>query len=997
MSSEKPELSSIELYGVNDPNISGQLILAKEMGFFEQEGLDVSYRLLASGTMMPEEVRRAEKKPFAFTQTPITTLVLQDKGVDVKIVAPLADISGTQQIVVREGANIHAPNDLVGKRVGMAKGAAVFIAIQAMAKEFGLDLSTIELVHLMPDQQLAAMESGEIDAIACWEPWTTKAQSVGGRFWFSGARSEIPENEGDINWLVDQSVLMTFEENFEKYPETLKALIRAFQTATRFINKNIEQAVEILAKPLSLEKDQLLKIVSLNKYSMTMDNLFKIGLLSFRELLHQNGVINTTPPESDLYTTEFLKQVDPVLVLLEEVEEEEDEDEELEEYLTIFFDEVDQIVRKLEEDTLLLEKDTSDKAKLKAIAGAFHTLKGNSGFLGFEKITTASRQIEGYLKSLLLDDTAEISKNIVSLIFYAIDVLKILVADYREKRASEFDISALQQKISEFSPEMEAQEEKAETPGVIEISGYEGLKLREAQKLGKNVFQIDITFEEDWKMKSAGAFIVVRKLGSQGEVVKVVPSVGSKEFKGTSEFKMLYVTDIAESIITETCSVPVVVNSVKLTPFMVPEILVVQKEETDYLGDEYTPAEQFSLTSKSKSRTLRVDYQKLDDIVNIIGELIIGGSTMARSLTEMRDFVPSEQQSLRLMDHLDKTSSTIRKNLLNLQENIMKVRTTPIDVVFRKFPRVVRDLALKSGKEVTLHMRGEGTDLDKNLVDVIDEPLYHLIKNTIDHGIEAPMVREQLGKPHKGSIYLNSYREGNQIVIVIADDGRGVDIEKMKRQAFETGLMPPDKLQKFSKIDAFNLLFQNSVGPTGPSTVTNERSGMMVVQHTVESLNGTIELDSRLGEGTTFTIKLPLTLAIIQALVFGVGPRNFAIPLSNVDQVTRISSDEISLVGGREVFELRERVVNLIRPHKLLNIPEPERPKNKMYVIVVSSSERRLVGVIADKLMEKEELVIKSLDSKIMRSEITSSASKLGDGKVVLILDVPALIRRALG
>jgi len=192
--------------------------------------------------------------------------------------------------------------------------------------------------------------------------------------------------------------------------------------------------------------------------------------------------------------------------------------------------------------------------------------------------------------------------------------------------------------------------------------------------------------------------------------------------------------DIPEARITETCHVPVVVQSVKLSPFIVPEILVVQKQETDYLGEEYAPSEQFSLTSKSKSRTLRVDYQKLDDIVNIIGELIIGGSTMARSLTEVRDYIATDQQSARLMDHLEKTSANIRKNLLNLQENVMKVRMTPIDVVFRKFPRVVRDLALKSGKEVTLHMRGEGTDLDKTLVDVIDEPLYHLIKNTIDHG-----------------------------------------------------------------------------------------------------------------------------------------------------------------------------------------------------------------------------------------------------------------------
>ena len=992
----KPELSKIELYGVNDPNISGQLILAKEMGFFSDEGLDVSYRLLSSGTIMPEEIMSARQKPFAFTQTPITTLVLQEKGVDVKIVAPLADISGTQQIVIRKSANITKPEDLIGKRIGMAKGAAVYIAIQAMAKEFGLDLAAIQFVYLMPDQQLAAMENGDIDAMACWEPWTSKAQAIGGQFLFSGARSEIPENEGDINWLVDQSVLMTFRENLEHYPETIKALIRAFQKATQFINKNIAQAAEILSKPLGLGKDELFKIVSLNKYSMTMDNLFKIGLLSFRELLFQNGVISTTPPESELYATTFLKEVDPSLVLIEE-EAAAEEDEELQEYLGIFFDEVDQIIRKLEEDTLALEKNTTDKARLKAIAGAFHTLKGNSGFLGFEKITTASKQIEGYLKTLLLDQEAEISGNIVSLIFYAVDVLKILVADYKEKRSSPFDISGLQQKIAEFSPEMGTPGEKAETQGIIEISGYEGLKLREAKKLGKNVYQIDIQFEPEWKMKGAGAFIVIRKLGLSGEVVKLVPTWGSKEFKTTNEFKGLYMTDIDEARIIEACRVPVVVASVTLTPFVVPEILVVQKEETEYL-EEYAPPEQFALAAKAKSRTLRVDYQKLDDIVNIIGELIIGGSTMSRGLTEAKESVSNQRSIVRVMDHLEKISTNIRRNLLNLQESIMKVRMTPIDVVFRKFPRIVRDLALKSGKEVGLQVRGEGTDLDKTLVDVIDEPLFHLIKNTIDQSIEAPMVREQLGKPQQGSIYLTSYREGNQIVIMIEDDGRGLDIEKLKRQAVESGLLPPDKLQKFSKADAFNLVFLNTLGTTSPQNITGERSGMMVVRQTVENLNGTIELDGKLGEGTVFTIRLPLTLAIIQALVFEVGNRTFALPLSSVVEAIRIAPEDISFVGGREVFELRHRVVNLLRPHKVLNIPEPPRPNTqKMYVIVVRSSDRKFVGIAADQLLEKEELVIKSLDTKLLRSEITSSASKLGDGKVVLILDVPALIRKAFG
>jgi two-component system chemotaxis sensor kinase CheA len=322
---------------------------------------------------------------------------------------------------------------------------------------------------------------------------------------------------------------------------------------------------------------------------------------------------------------------------------------------------------------------------------------------------------------------------------------------------------------------------------------------------------------------------------------------------------------------------------------------------------------------------------------------------------------------------------------------------TPIDVVFRKFPRIVRDLALKSGKEVKLKVIGEGTDLDKTLVDVIDEPLFHLIKNTIDHGIEPPMVREQLGKPKKGTIELISFREGNQIVIMIKDDGRGLDIEKMKRQAFEHGVLSSEKMQKLSRSDAFNLLFMNSSGVSSSEGTAGERSGMMIVRQTVENLNGTVELESRLGEGTMFTIRLPLTLAIIQAMVFGVGKRTFALPLSNVVEAIRISPDQISTVGNREVFELRRDVVNLLRPHELLGIPQPSSPAKKMAVIVVRSSDRKLVGIAADQLMEKEELVIKSLDNKIMRSEITSSASKLGDGKVVLILDVPALIQKAFG
>ena len=498
-------------------------------------------------------------------------------------------------------------------------------------------------------------------------------------------------------------------------------------------------------------------------------------------------------------------------------------------------------------------------------------------------------------------------------------------------------------------------------------------------------------------MKSAGAFIIVRKLGLIGEVVKVVPPLGRKEFKATNDVKILYSSDSDNARIIDAANVAVVVASVNITPFSLPEILVVQKDESDYLEEFASGEDAFTLGSKTKSRTLRVDYKKLDDIVNIIGELIIGGSTLARGLSEMRHSLDGAQQPAKMVDQLQKTSANLRKNLLNLQENIMDVRMTPIDVVFRKFPKIVRDLALKSAKDVRLEVRGEETDLDKTLVDVIDEPLFHLIKNTIDHGIEPPMVREQLGKPKKGTIQLISFHEGNQIVILIKDDGRGLDLDKMKRQAFENGVISAEKMQKLSKTDAFHLLFMDASGKLSADSIAGERSGMMIVRQTVENLNGQVELESKLGEGTTFTIKLPLTLAIIQAMVFEVGGRTFAIPLSNVVEAIRIRPEHIAVVGNREVFELRSEVVNLLRPHNILGIPLASPLNKKFSVIVVQSSDRKLVGILVDRLLEKEELVIKSLDHKILWSDITSSASKLGDGKVVLILDVPALIQRVFG
>ncbi len=307
-------LEKIKLWGVKDPNVSSQLILAEKLGYFKEEGLDVTYRLLQSGTMMPRELLRTKVKPFAWTQTIITTLILREQNLDVKVIAPLANISGTQQVIIQKDNTIRLPHDLEGKRVGMAEGAAIYVAIQNMAKDFGLDLSKVQFVNLLPSQQLDAFQNGEIDVMACWEPWTTRAEEVGGVFYFSGTTSKIPDNEGSVNWLIDQSLLMTTSDHIEQDQDILCAIIRAMVKATTFVNEQLQDAAHVLTEPLSARYFEARHMLANNHYSMQMDSMFRLGIFSIRELLYTSNVISSLTDERDLYTPALLQQVDPQLV-----------------------------------------------------------------------------------------------------------------------------------------------------------------------------------------------------------------------------------------------------------------------------------------------------------------------------------------------------------------------------------------------------------------------------------------------------------------------------------------------------------------------------------------------------------------------------------------------------------------------------------------------------------------------------------------------------------
>lgn len=309
----------LEIWGVNDPNVSAQLALAAKLDLFQREAnLDVTCIFIESGTTMANDVLKAAKKPLALTQTPITALLLREHGVRAKILAPLADIAGTQQVVIHAASGIISPQDLEDKRIGMARESAVYIAVKNMASDCNVDLNKIQFVDLLPHEQLAAFEAGQIEAVACWEPWTTRAQALGGAFYFSGTRSEIPGMEEDVNWLIDQSCLIVPEEYLQQQPDLVIAVLNVFRKATDLINHHRKEVLKELASFFGLSRVELMTTMQENTYSLALDHIFELGVLSFRDFLYENGWVSQKFAEQELYDTAFLQQVDRSLVSLQD-------------------------------------------------------------------------------------------------------------------------------------------------------------------------------------------------------------------------------------------------------------------------------------------------------------------------------------------------------------------------------------------------------------------------------------------------------------------------------------------------------------------------------------------------------------------------------------------------------------------------------------------------------------------------------------------------------
>ena len=392
-------------------------------------------------------------------------------------------------------------------------------------------------------------------------------------------------------------------------------------------------------------------------------------------------------------------------------------------------------------------------------------------------------------------------------------------------------------------------------------------------------------------------------------------------------------------------------------------------------------------SAAATENVIRVEAERIDVVLDLVGELIIAKSMMQELLTEMNRGLGNSPLRTKTSDVLLFQSQILNK----LQRSVMKIRMVPVEQMFRRLPRVVRDTAKQTGREVNIVIEGENTDLDKSILDALAEPLMHLLRNAVDHGIETPLDRAAAGKPPEGTIRLNAYHQGNQVVIEASDDGRGIDLAAVVRKAVERGIVTAEQAQRLSESDALDLIFHAGLSTASKVTEVSGRGvGMDIVKAVMDRLKGTISVRSVAGEGTTFRLKVPLTLAIIKALLFRTSGRLYAVPLGNVTEIVRAQESEVHVIDDQEVLQVREEVLPLVRLSRMHGETEATP---KLFVIIVALGDRK-AGLVVDRLIGEQELVIKALDETIVSSELVSGASILGDGRVVLILSIADVVEK---
>ncbi len=634
-------------------------------------------------------------------------------------------------------------------------------------------------------------------------------------------------------------------------------------------------------------------------------------------------------------------------------------------YLGVFIEEAKEHIESLEENLVKLEKEPYNQDLIQAIFRSFHTIKGSSGSMGFQQMTELAHLLENLLDRVRRGEVS-VSSSLIDLLLQGVDFLKRMLEEITKKgQEPDWNMEEIFSALQDFRGEKE--------------------------KDDSGEYWLTVKLASDCSMKGVRAYLVISRLQDSGiEVVNTVPSLSDLEGENFGQsFDILVRTALPPEEV-----VKIVGSVAEIERVEVKEGEKEKKNQIEEKEEKNTipPTGEQKITTNLK-KTVRVDVERLDSLLNLVGELVIDRTRLEDIIQRLKDY----QELVQFREILSDTTTHIGRVTNDLQMEIMKARMLPLAEVFNRFPRLIRDLARQSGKEIDFIIEGEETELDRSLLEEITDPLIHLLRNAVDHGIESREERINKGKPPQGKVILRAYQEENSVVIVVEDDGRGLDVEKIKDKVVGMGLVTPEEVSKMSEREIVDFIFYPGFSTSDEVTEVSGRGvGMDVVKRNIERVNGQVRVESQLGVGTTFYLRLPLTLAIIRALLVKVGESIYSIPLSDVVEIEKVEKKDTYWVNRVLTTLFRGKTLPLLWLEALLDsrkynfISEDEIPE-VLYTVVVSASSS-LAGLVVDEVLGEQEIVIKSLGSYMRDVRGLGGATILGDGGISLIIDVASLL-----
>lgn len=670
---------------------------------------------------------------------------------------------------------------------------------------------------------------------------------------------------------------------------------------------------------------------------------------------------------------------------------------EMNEYLDVFIEESKEHIQSLNDQLLLLEKDPTNMNTVSEIFRSAHTLKGMSATMGFQDLADLTHKMENVLDAVR-NGKLSIDSDILDVVFNAVDELEAMVFDIINGGEGKKDVSSLVSQLQAIengeavqSVPRAAQEEKDLNNAISELDQFEIAVLEQSAEKGYFNYRIHVSLQETCLLKAARVYMVFEILEQVGEVIKSNPTVSELEDENFDyDFTVILVSKDLPDVIQQKILKVSEINKVDVDVFDVADYQstikqsneenkeqVNQNIQTD--KDKNEPAE--AVNRAVSSKTIRVNIERLDALMNLFEELVIDRGRLEQIAGTLRD------------NELQETVERMSRISGDLQNIILNMRMVPIDQVFNRFPRMVRQLAKDLNKKIDLQIYGAETELDRTVIDEIGDPIVHLIRNALDHGIEAPEARQANGKPEEGVLKLNAYHSGNHVFIEITDDGAGINREKVVNKAISNGVITSDQANQLSDNEVFQLIMESGFSTADQiSDISGRGVGLDVVRNTIESLGGTITIESELGKGSLFSIQLPLTLSIISVMLTEVEDEKFAIPLSSIIETSIINKNDIMHAHNKRVIDFRGKVVPLVSLKEIFDVPG-EQTDEEYYSIVIVRQGDKMAGLIVDTFIGQQEVVLKSLGNYLTDVFAISGATILGDGQVALIVDTNALIK----